>query len=109
MLSRLYSTRKDYLNVSNVDLYYTNNSQVYVGLFLFLIHFWYCEKKIFRSERLKQYSFDKIRCGILFIFFYFIFYFVSYLYPYRCLACLEDVAPVDLTRLAFRTLAASVA
>lgn len=35
MLSRLYSVREDYLNVSNVDLYYTNNSQVYVGLFLF--------------------------------------------------------------------------
>lgn len=35
MLSRLYSIREEYLNVSNVDLYYTNNSQVYVGLFLF--------------------------------------------------------------------------
>lgn len=36
MLSRLYSItgREDYLNVSNVDLYYTSNSQVYVGLFL---------------------------------------------------------------------------
>lgn len=36
MLSRLYSIREDDLNVANVDLYYTNNSQVYVGLFLFL-------------------------------------------------------------------------
>lgn len=57
MLFRLYSIREDYLNVSNVDLYYTNNSQVYVGLFLFLkIHFlilW----KIFRSERLKTIQF----------------------------------------------------
>lgn len=33
MLPRLYSIREDYLNVSNVDLYYINNSQVYVGLF----------------------------------------------------------------------------
>lgn len=31
MLFRLYS---DSINVSNVDLYYTNNSQVYGGLFL---------------------------------------------------------------------------
>lgn len=38
MLFRLYSIREDYLNVLNVDLYYTNNSQVYVGLFLFFFN-----------------------------------------------------------------------
>lgn len=46
ILYRLYRIRKDYLNVSNVDLYYTNNSQMYVGLFRFFIHFWYCEKNL---------------------------------------------------------------
>lgn len=39
MLSRLYTIREDYLNVSNVDLYYINNSQVYVGFSFFKIHF----------------------------------------------------------------------
>lgn len=50
MLSRLYTIREDYLNVSNVDLYYINNSQVYVGFSFFKIHFWYCEKSFVQKD-----------------------------------------------------------
>lgn len=53
ILSRLYSVREDYLNVSNVDLYYTNNSQVYVGLFLFFFKFTF--------DTVKNLSFRKIK------------------------------------------------
>lgn len=53
MLFRLYSIREDYLNVSNVDLYYSNNSQVYVGLFLFF--------KNFTFDTVKNLSFRKIK------------------------------------------------
>lgn len=77
MLSRLYSIREDYLNVSNVDLYYTSNSQVYVGLFLLffkkkksLLILW----KIFRSERLKTIQFwQKVWC-LLFTFLFYCIY-----------------------------------
>lgn len=55
MLSRLYSIREDYLNVSNVDLYYTSNSQVYVGLFLLFF------KKKITFDTVKNLSFGKIK------------------------------------------------
>ena len=67
MLSRLYSIREDYLNVSNVDLYYINNSQVYVGLFLFL-KFTFDTVKNLSFRKIKNNTvLTKIKCGVCFL------------------------------------------
>lgn len=83
-------------NVSNVDLYNINNSQVYRGLFLLneqtkknpLLILWL----IFRSERLKTLQFWKKKCGILF-----------YVQFWGCSLCESRRSLSGSTLLAFRT------
>lgn len=72
MLFRLYS---DSINVSNVDLYYINNSQVYGGLCLLNGKNTFDTVKNLSFRKIKNYSFD-IKCGVLF-YLYFGVYFTA--------------------------------
>lgn len=67
MLSWLYTIREDYLNVSNVDLYYINKSQVYVGLFHFF-KFTFDTVKNLSFRKIKNNTvLTKIKCGVCFL------------------------------------------